>query len=95
MQIEICCYCCEIFFLLLFLLLISSFFVEKVNSGRGELTGTPGFQAYLSIQSSAACFKLGHQIEIRAQGPISKVLMVFKTVNFHFMVLLQMQSYGI
>jgi len=39
--------------------------VEKVNSGKGALLSFPGVEAYRSIYSFTACFKLRHQIEIR------------------------------
>ena len=59
-------------------------FVDKVNSGKGALWTLLSLEAYCPIQSFTACFKLRHQIEIRVIRLISKVLMVFKTVNYLF-----------
>ena len=45
----------------------------------GRFILVPRFQTYPEIQSSTACFKLGHQIEIRVSRLIIKGLMVLKT----------------
>jgi hypothetical protein len=67
------------------LFFFASFFFFKFSTNVDKSTAVEAIffgdqvKTYAGIQSSTACFKLRHQIEIRAGRLINKVLMVLKT----------------